>query len=126
VDNEIFGLPSAITASEAWKDIEARENSIGPEQLLSEIIDKRSWTNVEILWVIKRMIFFYGRKDSLLKKAPPERLMMNINDILRAFYIIFDRVDPDTDENLRMYISSKLTDATWGISGRTREYLSRL
>ncbi len=36
--------------------------------LLAEIIEKRIWSNEEILWVMKRLIFFYGKKDKLLKR----------------------------------------------------------
>jgi hypothetical protein len=126
VQEDLFGIPCSITDTSEWKDLEARENSIGPDKLLQEIIDKKLFSNSEIMWILRRMVFFYGKKDSLLKLVPPERLMTNMNDILRAFYLIFDYQNPELDNNIRSYICSRLTDATWGISERTREYLYKL
>ncbi|MGI5920279.1 MAG: hypothetical protein ACOX6I_00830 [Syntrophomonadaceae bacterium] len=123
---ELLGVPSTILGSKEWKDLEARENAIGPDQLLTEITQKKLWSNEEIAWVLRRMIFFYGKKDSLLKKAPVERIFMNMVDVLRVFFIIFDKTDPELDENIRSYISTKLVDATWGINSRTRDYLYKL
>lgn len=121
-----MGLPMTITETNEWKDIEAREAVIGPDNLLNEILDKKLFSNVEIMWILRRMVYFYGKKDSLLKMAPPERLLINMNDILRAFYILFDLQSPEMDANIRSYISARLTDATWGISTRTREYLNKI
>jgi hypothetical protein len=126
VEKNVMGLSMTITETSAWKDIETRENTIGPDNLLAEIMDKKLFSNAEIMWVLRRMVFFYGKKDSLLKIAPPERLLMNMNDILRAFYILFDLQSPEMDDNIRSYISTRLTDATWGISTRTREYLYKI
>ncbi len=126
MEKNILGYDCTITETNEWKDIEARENIIGPDNLLAEIMDKKLFSNAEIMWVLRRMVFFYGKKDSLLKIAPPERLLMNMNDILRAFYIIFDLQSPEMDDNIRSYISARLTDATWGISPRTREYLYKI
>jgi hypothetical protein len=126
VENNILGYPCSITETNEFKDLEAREYAIGPDNLLAEIIDKKLFDNAEIMWVLKRMIFFYGRKDSLLKIAPPERLLTNMNDILRAFYILFDMQSPELDDNIRSYISTRLTNATWGISSRTRDYLYKI
>jgi len=126
VEKNIMGLPRTITETSEWKDIETRENDIGPDNLLAEIMDKKLFSNAEIMWVLRRMVFFYGKKDSLLKIAPPERLLMNMNNILRAFYILFDLQSPEMDDNIRSYISTRLTDATWGISTRTREYLYKI
>ncbi|MEN6349029.1 MAG: hypothetical protein ABFD08_06490 [Syntrophomonas sp.] len=122
----MFGIPSTIIGSKEWKDIEERENRLGPDQLLGEIIDQKLWTNAEIMWVIRRMIFFYGKKDSLLKSSPADRLFTNILDVLKAFFIIFDINDPELDNNMRSYVCSKLADSTWGINPRTREYLYKL
>lgn len=126
MEKNIMGLPRTITETSEWKDIETRENDIGPDNLLAEIMDKKLFSNAEIMWVLRRMVFFYGKKDSLLKIAPPERLLMNMNNILRAFYILFDLQSPEMDDNIRSYISTRLTDATWGISTRTREYLYKI
>lgn len=126
MEDNIFGIPSTVFGSKEWNDIEKREYEVGPEQLLDEIIKQKTWSNVEILWVLKRLIYFYGKKDALLKKAPPERLMTNMMDVLRAFYIVFDIGDPELDENLRSYVCTKLADATWGIGSSTREYLYKI
>lgn len=120
---ELFGVPATIMGSQEWKDLESLENSLGPDKLLEDITDKQLWSNAEIAWVLRRMIFFYGKKDGLLKKAPVERIFANISDILRVFFMLFDKTDPVIDENMRSYISSKLIDATWGINPRTRKYL---
>lgn len=116
-------IPSSVIGTSAWKEIEQRENEIGPDNLLMEIIDKKMWSNVEIVWVLKRLIFYYGKKDELLKRAPIDRLFTSMIDILRSFFILLDKFDPDIDDNLRSYVCSKLTDATWGINTRTRKYL---
>lgn len=121
-----FGIPPTVFGTKEWQDIEKKENTLGADMLLAEIIEKRIWSNEEILWVMKRLIFFYGKKDKLLKKAPVERLFMNMVDILRAFYVILDISNPELDDNMRSYISAKLADATWGINLRTREYLEKL
>jgi len=123
MEKDIMGLSPTILESSEWKDMEAREYAIGPDNLMSELIDKKLLSNVEIMWILKRMVFFYGSKDNLLKIVPVERLLTNMNDILRAFYILFDQQDPELDDNLRSYISTKLADSTWGINSRTREYL---
>lgn len=126
MQKDLEGIPCSIIDSSEWKELEGRENSIGPERLMEEIINKKLFSNAEIMWILKRMVFFYGKKDSLLKLVPAERLMTNMNDILRAFYLVFDQQDPEMDDNIRSYICSRLTNATWGISGRTREYLYKL
>ena len=126
METNIFGIPSTVFGSKEWNDLEKKEYELGPEQLLEEIIKQKTWSNVEILWVLKRLIYFYGKKDALLKKAPPERLMTNMMDVLRAFYIIFDIGDPELDDNLRSYVCTKLADATWGIGSSTREYLFKI
>jgi hypothetical protein len=126
LEENILGFPCSITETDEWKELEKRENDIGPDSLLTEIINKKMFSNAEIMWILKRMVFYYGKKDALLKITPPERLLMNMNDILRAFYILFDMQSPQLDDNIRSYICSRLTDATWGISARTREYLYKI
>lgn len=123
---EYFGIPLTVFGSQEWVDLEKRENQIGPDQLLTEIINQRLWSNAEMAWVIKRLIFYYGKKDSYLKEAPTDRIFASLVDILRAFYLIFDKLDPDLDDNLRAYVCAKLGDATWGVNSRTREYLYKL
>ncbi len=126
MDQDIFGIPSTVLGQEDWKELERRENTVGPEQLLTEILDKRLWNNAEIAWVLKRMVYFYGKKDSVLKKTPMDRMFMNMVDVLRTFFLLLDQQDPELDDNIRAYISSKLADSTWGINQRTREYLERI
>ena len=123
---ELFGIPPTVFGSQEWKDLEQKENTIGPDNLLTEIIEKKLWNNAEIMWVIKRLIFFYGKNDSLLKEAPTERLFTNILDILKVFFLIFDINDPDLDVNMRSYVCAKLADSTWGVNSRTRGYLYKL
>ncbi|MBC7075533.1 MAG: hypothetical protein H5T98_05600 [Syntrophomonadaceae bacterium] len=123
---DIFFLPSTIVGSKEWKELEKKEYELGPDNLLEKIISQKLWSNVEIVWVLKRLIFFYGKKDSLLKKAPIDRLFDNMVDILRVFYLLFDKLDPDIEDNMRAYICSKLTDSTWGITPRTRNYLHKI
>lgn len=126
MQDNIFGIPSTVFGSNEWIELEKRENTIGPDSLLDEIIAKKLWSNAEILWVIKRLIYFYGRKDAALKKIPVERLFTSMNDVLRIFYLIFDITDPEIEENMLAYICTKLTDSTWGINTRTRRYLSKM
>jgi len=123
---DIFGIPSTIIGSKEWQEIEKKENEIGPDNLLEEIISKKLWSNAEIAWVLRRLIFFYGKKDSLLKKAPIDRLFDNMVNLLRVFYLLFDKLDPDIEDNMRAYVCSKLTDSTWGINRRTRNYLYKI
>ena len=126
MQKDLLGVPISIIDTEEYKELEKREYAIGPDLLLDEILTKKLFTNAEIMWVLRRMVYFYGRRDALLKNAPPERLLVNMNNLLRAFYILFDLESPDMDDNIRSYISTRLTDATWGISQRTREYLYKI
>lgn len=125
MEPELFGIPDTVLGKEEWKELEQKENLIGPEQLLSEILAKRLWSNAEIVWVLKRMVFYYGKKDILLKKTPIDRLFINMADILRCFFLIMDKEDPELDDNIRAYISSKIADSTWGINEHTRAYLEK-
>ena len=124
-DLELFGIPSTVVGGREWRELEEKEFSIGPDALLDELLEKRKWTNTEIAWVLKRMIYFYCKIDALLLKAQPERIFMNLVDVLRISYLILDLTNPELDENISSYISSKLADATWGINNRTRDYLHK-
>lgn len=126
MDQDLFGISSTVLAKDEWRELERKEDLLGPEQVLAEILDKRLWSNVEIIWVLKRLVYFYGKKDSLLKKMPVNRMFDNMVDVLRAFFLIFDQQDPDLDDNMRAYISSKLADSTWGINQNTRHYLHKV
>lgn len=125
MEENIFIMPGSIMDSKEWKDLEIKEFELGSDRVLDEIIDKRIWNNAEIIWLLRKMVYFYGKKDHLLKNAPPERLLINMTDLLRVMFILYDKFDPELDDNLRSYVCSKLTDATWGISSRTRIYLEK-
>lgn len=124
-DLDVFNIPSTIVGSREWQELVDRENELGPDSLLDELLEKRNWSNAEITWVLKRMMFFYGKKDALLTKIPIERIFLNLTNILRTYYLLIDYTDPNLDDNMRSYISSKLTDATWGITSRTRDYINK-
>lgn len=126
MERDLVERSCAVTDSSEWKDLETREYQLGPDQMLAEIMEKKLFSNAEIMWILRRMVFLYGGNDALLKVAPPERLLMNMNDILRAFYLVFDQQSPELDDNIRSYISARLTNATWGVSARTREYLYKI
>ncbi|MEN6390615.1 MAG: hypothetical protein ABFD04_09360 [Syntrophomonas sp.] len=123
---EMFGLPKTVMGSDEWLGLEKLEFSIGPEALLEQLIEKKLLSNAEIVWMLRRLIYFYGKKDPLLKKAPVERLFTTMCNTLRTFLLIMDLEDPQLDDNMRTYISAKLTDSTWGINQRTRVYLEKL
>ncbi|MGE5544615.1 MAG: hypothetical protein ACM3UW_06530 [Bacillota bacterium] len=115
-----------VLESREWQEIMEREKEVGPEALLEEILEQRTWTNSEILWTIRRMIYHYALHDKILQNAPVERIFDNFVSMMRAFYMIFDQANPQLDDNIRSYISAKITDATWGISAGTRSYLSKI
>ena len=109
MEENIFVMPGSIMDSKEWKELETRENELGSEKILEEIIDKRIWSNAEIIWILRKMVYFYGKKDDLLKIAPPERLLTNMTDLLRVLFILYDTLAPELDDNLRSYVCSKLT-----------------
>jgi len=121
-----YSMRRTVLESQEWQEIMEREKEIGPEALLEEILERRTWNNSEILWTIRRMIFYYALHDKLLQCAPIERIFENVVSMLRAFYMIFDQANPDLDDNIRSYISTKIADATWGINAGTRYYLSKI
>jgi len=117
---------NTVLESKEWQEIMEREKEVGPEALLEEILEQRAWSNGEILWTIRRMIYYYALHDKLLQQAPIERIFDNFVGMLRGFYMIFDQANPQLDDNIRSYISAKITDATWGINAGTRSYLSKM
>jgi hypothetical protein len=123
---EMFGLPKTVMGSNEWLELEKLEFSMGPEALLEQLIEKKLLSNTEIVWILRRLIYHYGKKDQLLKKVPVERLFTNICNTMRIFLLIMDMEDPKLDDNMRSYISSKLVDSTWGVNQRTRVYLEKL
>ncbi|CFX76579.1 Uncharacterized [Syntrophomonas zehnderi OL-4] len=126
MEQELFGIASTVLGKKEWQELEKRADLVGTDQLLNEILEKRLWSNAEIAWVLKLMVFYYGKKDNLLKKMPVERLFLNMVDVLRTYFLIIDNEDPELDDNVRAYISSKLADSTWGINQRTRGYLEKI
>ena len=104
MEENIFIMPGSIMDSKEWKDLETKEFELGSDRVLDEIIDKRIWNNAEIIWLLRKMVYFYGKKDHLLKNAPPERLLINMTDLLRVMFILYDKFDPELDDNLRSYV----------------------
>ncbi len=123
---ELLAIDNTVFGSQEWVDIENKEFSMGSDSLLDEITKKDEWSNAEMLWVIKKMVYNYGKKDQLMKNIPTERLFLNIVDILRSLYLLLDHTNPDLDVNMRKYLSVKLADSTWGLNSRTREYLYKI
>ncbi len=123
---ELLAIDNTVFGSQEWVDLEKKEFSMGPDSLLDEIIAQDKWSNAEMLWVIKKMVYHYGKKDQVIKNAPVERLFVNMVDILRTLYLLLDHVNPELDVNMRKYLSVKLGDSTWGLNSRTREYLYKI
>ena len=92
-------LKFGIFDTPEWNDICKRENQIGPEAVLEEILDKRLWTNAEIMWVVRRLLFYYGSRDKVLQKVrwkdllntanPPGALLAHRLHLPRTWMIIF-------------------------------------
>lgn len=123
---ELLSIDNTVFGSQEWVDLEKKEFSMGPDSLLDEIIAQDKWSNAEMLWVIKKMVYHYGKKDQLIKNVPVERLFSNMVDILRTLYLLLDHFNPELDVNMRKYLSVKLGDSTWGLNSRTREYLYKI
>ena len=123
---EIFIIPNTVLNGAEWQELVQREFQIGPEALLDELLEQGAWSGAEMAWVVRRLLFYYGRKDELLKRIPVERMLTNASDLLRCLFLVLDYSSEMLDDNVRSYITSKLVDATWGVSSRTREYLKKL
>lgn len=119
-------IRSTILGSSEWAELARREMEVGPEQVLEEIVQKRIWNNGEILWVLKRLIFYYALHDKTLQKAPIDKLFDNVVNLLRGTYMLVDHSNPELDDNIRSYVTAKLLDATWGITQGTRMYLEKV
>jgi len=117
----------AITVFETaeWNDLKQRELLAGADRVLQEILEKPMWSNAEMMWVLKHMLFYYGSKDALLKEAPIERIFDNLGNVVRVAYLLIDRLNPELDENTRRFMTAKLRQATWGIDENTRFYLAK-
>lgn len=114
-----------ILESPEWREIEHREKVEGPDQLLEDLMEKQNWNNAEILWVMRRLIFHYALHDRVLMAAPIEKLFDCFVSALKGLYMMIDQCNPDLDDNIRGYITSKMRDATWGITPGTRYYLEK-
>lgn len=123
---ELFTLNHSIFDSPEWAEMEKREFSAGPDALLEALIQQHEWSNAEMMWVLKYMMYHYGGKDTLLKNIPADRHFMNMMDVLRVMYILIDHINPELDLNMRRYLTVKLADATWGINEHTRPYLTKI
>ncbi|MGE5371852.1 MAG: hypothetical protein ACM3QZ_07700 [Solirubrobacterales bacterium] len=119
-------LYNTILESAEWVELTRQENERGPEAVLDEVLEKRNWDNAEMLWVLRRLIFYYATYDGTLKKASKERLFDNFVSLMKGIYMLLDQANPDLDDNIRTYITTKLHDATWGIGQGTRHYLERM
>ncbi len=116
----------AVTDTPEWQEIQKREGMVGPEGLLEELLDKKMLSDVEMLWLVRRMMAYYGKEDPLLKKAPVRCLMSNANELLRVIFLLLDHAGEEIEPNMRSYLSAKLQQATWGINRNTRRYLTKL
>ena len=128
-NDEIFaalGIPITLVGSSEWDELEQLENTLGEQALINQIMEKKLWSNAEIAWTLKKMLYYYGRRDELLKESPVDRIFLNMANVLRCFFLIIDSTNPNMDDNMRSYISSKLADATWGINSNTRKYLHKI
>ena len=128
-NNEILsalGIPITLVGSSEWNELEKLEYLMGEEALINKILGQKLWSNAEMAWMLKKMLYYYGRIDPVLKKAPMDRIFVNMADVLRCFFLFIDSTNPDMDDNMRSYLSSKLADATWGINQHTRKYLHKL
>lgn len=121
--NIIIGM--TVFESPEYRSILAREEEIGADQLFEEMMQESMLTNPQLMWLSKYMLYYYGSKDKALLAAPPERLLENMGNLLRINYLLVDHLNPQLDENTRLYISTKLKQATWGLSSNIRQYLNR-
>ena len=116
----------AKTDTPAWKEMQNKEYAVGPEALMEELLGKKMLNDVEMLWIVRRMMSYYGKEDALLKKAPVRCLMSNTNELLRVIFLLLDRPPGEIETNMRSYLSVKLQQATWGINQNTRRYLGKI
>lgn len=121
--NIMIGM--TLFESPDYRNILAREDEIGADQLFEELIQESILTNPQMMWLLKYMLYHYGGKDKALLAAPPERLLENMGNLLRVNYLLIDSLNPELDENTRLYISTKLKQSTWGLSTNIRQYLNR-
>ena len=109
-----------------WQEINNRENILGRDTLLAELLDQPMMTTIEMLWVTRAMLTYYGKKNQLMQKIPLERLQKNISNLLRILVLLLDLRGEVPDENMRAYMTVKLRDACWGLIDPTRKYLEQL
>ena len=117
-----FYAPTLMETPE-WKAMVKRENTAGPEPLLAELLEQPILSVIEMLWITRTMLTYYGKKNSRLKKVPAERLLKNTSSLLRILVLLLDLKGEIPDENMRAYITVRLRDACWGLTEPTRKYL---
>lgn len=118
-------MQATVFEGHEYRELLNREEGIGAEQLFQELLEADILSNAQMMWLLKNMLYYYGGKDATLLKAPPERLLENMGNILRISYMLVDSLDPALDDNTRLYISTKLKQATWGLSPDIRQYLRK-
>lgn len=123
--DQLSELQLTVFESSEFRGLLEREQGIGAEKVLEELLNQTVLSNAQLMWILKHMLFYYGSKDKTLLVAPPERLLENMGHLLRITYMIIDSLDPSLDENIRLYISTKLKQATWGLSPDIRQYLDK-
>lgn len=123
--DQLSELQLTVFESSEFRGLLEREQGIGAEKVLEELLNQTVLSNAQLMWILKHMLFYYGSKDKTLLAAPPERLLENMGHLLRITYMIIDSLDPSLDENIRLYISTKLKQATWGLSPDIRQYLDK-
>ena len=110
----------------AWQEIVKRENTCGAQNLLEELLEQPMLSVIEMLWVARTMLTYYGKKNSILCKTPNERLLKNTSSLLRILVLLLDLKGETPDENMRAYMTVKLRDACWGLIPPSRKYLDKL
>lgn len=126
MENQNIVIGMTLFESPDYRNVLAREDEVGPDKLFEELIQESMLTNAQIMWLLKYMLYHYGGKDKALAAAPPERLLENMGNLLRVNYLLIDSLNPELDDNTRLYISNKLKQATWGLSTNIRQYLNRI
>ncbi|MGE5380715.1 MAG: hypothetical protein ACM3NT_06560 [Methylocystaceae bacterium] len=124
-NNLLSELPLTVFESSEFRALLEREEGVGAQKVMDELLSQTVLSNAQLMWLLKHMLFYYGSKDKTLAAAPPERLLENMGHLLRITYMIIDSLDPRLDENIRLYISTKLKQATWGLSPDIRQYLDK-
>lgn len=124
-NNQMPAMQLTVFESNEYRQLLEREEGVGGEAVLQELLDKDSLSNAQLMWMLRHMLYYYGSKDRVLLSAPPEKLLDNAGNLLRVAYLLIDRLDPSLDDNTRLYISTKVKQATWGLTPDIRQYFIR-